>query len=978
MRSLMLFLLFALLFSSCTLKTRYVIKVKTDNNGFTYEKVTNDPSNLRIYTLDNGLRVYLSENKIEPKIQTIIAVKVGGVDDPDDNTGLAHYFEHLMFKGTQNIGTVDFEKEEILLDEISQLYEEHKAENDLERKKYIYKKIDSISHLAAKFAIAGEYEKMISSLGAEGTNAFTSTEMTCYINTVPSNEINKWLTIEAERFSNPVIRLFHTELETVYEEYNMGQDNDGNKTYDKINQLIFGDHRYGTRDVIGKPEHLKNPSINAIYDFYNRFYVPNNMAVIFSGDFNSDSMIVKINNTFGQFQHKEIVKTELKEIPALQEIKKAEVYGPQMESILFAYRMNGIKSSDKIYVEIINQLLNNRTAGAFQLNLMQEQKLLFAYSYTNFMKQYGTHTFGGGPKEDQTLDEVVELIRGEIEKIKNGEFDEDMLSGIIKNLRIERIKKYEQNWRAYFMMDAFINDIPWKEELESIDVLERITKEEIIAFAQKKYQDNYALVYKKQGEDTNKVVVEKPIITPIDLNRDSKSEFSKQISEIETPRLTPDFFKYGEDMKIHTLDNGLEVDYVKNDKNDLFDLYISFEYGSLHSKSLPVALGLLDKLGTSKYSPREFKLELFKNGLTLTSFYTVNNSFIQISGLQESFNKALELANHLMREVQPDSVVYAEQVKDIIKSRENQKTNRWIILYNALYNYSKFGPNNPNTFLLSEEELNETDPKVFTDLIHQMCNYKHRIFYYGPEDESGLLKSIEDNYLLSDYLTELPVPELSLKEMEYNEPQVFFVHYDIVQSMIILLGRANEFNPDIFKVSDLFNIYYGEGLTSIVFQEIREKQGLAYIAYGNYRPPIFPDQSMYILAILSTQPDKMDEALSTMKSILSEMPKSEVQFTASKESLLKGIEAERHESGRHVFWTYIWHQNLGMEQNNREDVYNSTKELTLEDLEIFFNEHIKDKSYNYLVVGDKNKVDKELLSQYGEMKELDLEEIFGF
>jgi zinc protease len=241
---LMSFLL--LIFISCTtnINKNYEAKVITDANGFTYETVADDPTGLRLYTLENGLKVYLSKNEEEPKIQTLIAVRAGSKYDPSDNTGLAHYLEHMVFKGTDKIGTQDFEKEAVYLKNISDLYEAHKVENDPEKKGSIYKEIDEVSQEASKISIANEYDKMVSSLGAEGTNAFTSNEQTVYVNKIPANELEKWLTLESERFSKLVLRLFHTELEAVFEEFNRGQDSDGRKQYFAVLKGLYPNHPY--------------------------------------------------------------------------------------------------------------------------------------------------------------------------------------------------------------------------------------------------------------------------------------------------------------------------------------------------------------------------------------------------------------------------------------------------------------------------------------------------------------------------------------------------------------------------------------------------------------------------------------------------------------------------------------------------------------------------------------------------------------
>ncbi|MEI8137279.1 MAG: insulinase family protein, partial [Bacteroidota bacterium] len=244
------------------------IPVTDNNNSSNYEYALNDPLKTRIYTLKNGMKVYLSVYRDAPRIQTFIAVKAGSKNDPADATGLAHYLEHMVFKGTNVYGTKDFKKEEAEIKKIENLYEDYRQTKDETKRKTIYHKIDSISGVAAKYAIANEYDKMLATIGASGTNAFTSFDQTVYVNDIPSNQIDTWLKIEAERFRKPVLRLFHTELEAVYEEKNRGLDNDGNKVYEALFEGLFKNHTYGTQTTIGTIEHLKNPSMVEINKFY--------------------------------------------------------------------------------------------------------------------------------------------------------------------------------------------------------------------------------------------------------------------------------------------------------------------------------------------------------------------------------------------------------------------------------------------------------------------------------------------------------------------------------------------------------------------------------------------------------------------------------------------------------------------------------------------------------------------------------------
>jgi predicted Zn-dependent peptidase len=227
-----------MIFSSCQTE-KYKISEKQDSNGFSYITVNNDPFRARVYTLDNGLKVFLSRNTDQPRISALIGVKAGSAYEDPTATGLAHYLEHMMFKGTSKIGAMNWEAEKILIDQISDLFEEHRNTDDPAEKKAIYRKIDSLSYIAAGYVATNELDKIYTALGDNMLNAGTSYESTIYMCEIPKNEIEKWAKIESERFSDVVLRLFHTELETVYEEFNMYQDMDGTRANNMLMKMLF-------------------------------------------------------------------------------------------------------------------------------------------------------------------------------------------------------------------------------------------------------------------------------------------------------------------------------------------------------------------------------------------------------------------------------------------------------------------------------------------------------------------------------------------------------------------------------------------------------------------------------------------------------------------------------------------------------------------------------------------------------------------
>ena len=574
---------------------------KLENN---YQSVQNDPMNSRIYTLDNGLKVYLTVYKDAPRVQTYIAVRAGSKNDPSDATGLAHYLEHMLFKGTDKYGSLDYTKEEPMLKQIEDLYEEYRQidMDDTENRNKVWGQIDSVSGEAAKYAIANEYDKMISSVGAKGTNAYTSAESTVYVNDIPSNQLKKWLDIEAERFRMPVFRLFHTELEAVYEEKNRGLDNDGRKMFEAMLEGLFQKHTYGTQTTIGTVEHLKNPSLKEIRKYFNKNYVPNNMAICMSGDFDPDSVIHWVNDRFGSFQRKEDPQfTPAVEEPITTPIVK-DVYGPDAERLYLAFRFPGTADRETKVLRIIDMILSNSQAGLIDLDLNQQQKVLQASSFVYRLTDYSSHILFGIPKQGQSLDEVKNLLLEEIEKVKSGDFPDWLIPAIINDFKLNKTKSYESNsQRADAFVQSFIQKVPWEDAVNEIKELESITKEEVIAVANKYYGNNYVLVNKHLGEDNSVRKVSKPAITPVEVNRDAQSDFLTNILDEEVPDIEPVFLDYANDIK--KTDIGVPLLYMQNSENSRFKLFYISDRGNNHSKKLSMAIDYLNYLGTEDMNP---------------------------------------------------------------------------------------------------------------------------------------------------------------------------------------------------------------------------------------------------------------------------------------------------------------------------------------------------------------------------------------
>lgn len=955
---------------------QYQWKFAKDKNGYEYKYVEGDHLNCRIYSLNNGLTVFLRQLKDEPRIQTYIAVRAGSTYDPKETTGLAHYLEHMMFKGSSKIGSANWDREKPLLDEISKLFELHRATDNPSEKKRIYRMIDSVSQIAAQYAIPSEYDKMVSGIGAKGTNAYTSTERTVYINDIPANELERWLTIESERFGELVLRLFHTELETVYEEFNMYQDEDWTRVEEAFNSAMFKKHPYGTQTVIGNPQHLKNPSMVNIHNYFNNFYVPNNMAMSLSGDLDFEQTIQLVDKYFGKLKKgNPPVIQHPKEEPITKPVLK-EVFGPQPEFLVLGYRLMGYNDPELMKAYILDQILSNGKAGLIDLDLIKSQKVLDASTYLDKNIDYSVHSISASPREGQSLEELKQLILSEIEKIKKGEFDDWLIEAIINNIKLSRMRAEETNGIAHTFAISFTMKEDWLKYYSFIKELEKITKQDIVKFANEYYKDNYVCVFKRIGKDENIVKVEKPEITPVQMNRDAQSAFYKKVMAMEVSPLQPVFLDFDKDIIRKKLSNGIEFNYIQNEINDFFQLSFILDMGKNHDLKTELAVDYLPYIGTTKYSPQDLSKEFYKLGINLSVSTSDDRSYISISGLKQNLEKGLELLEHTLANAKPDQQIYNDFVDGIIKSRNDAKLDKNSILWGAMFSYAMYDGKSPFTNILSEDELRNINPKELTDIIKNLLSYKHYIFYYGKDAEFAQ-KAIEKIHKFEfNKLKDYPKPT-SYKERNFDNNYVFIVDYDMVQSNVLFMSKDCKFDKNLLPYSRIFGEYFGGGLSSIVFQEIREARALAYSAFSAFSTPSKPDLSHFVFGFVGTQPDKLKIATDALVSLLNDMPKATAQFEQSKTGVMRKIESERITKAS-IFWTYLSNKDKGINYDIRKDIYEKTKTMSINELDDFFNTHIKNKKYIFLILANKSSLDYNVLRQIGEIKELSLKEIFNY
>jgi len=968
---------FLFLILSCQTDTESLVtESATDANGYNYEYVTNDQSGTRVYTLDNGLKVYLSVYKEEPRIMTYIPVKAGGKYDPANSTGLAHYLEHMLFKGSADYGTKDWEKEKPLIDEIEQLFEEYRTTTNEDKRTALYAEIDNVSQKASQYAIANEYDKMCAYLGYTMTNAYTTEDRTVYMNNIPSNQLENFLDIESNRFQIIVNRLFHTELETVYEEKNRSLDNDYWKAFEAMAKEIFPNHPYGTQTVIGTIEHLKNPSITDINNYFYKYYVPNNMAICMSGDLDPEQTIELVDKYWGGIESKEIDNYAEVEADPILTNKELTIVGPDKDRLTMGFRFNGTASDDYYKLQLVDYMLNNSTAGLIDLNLVQAQKVLGGGCYVNNSNDYSVHSFWGEPREGQSLEEVKDLLLGQIDLLKNGEFEDWLVPAVINEFKKVKMESLEDNnSRANDMVMAFTNDIPWVDYVGMIQKMEAMTKEDIVNFVSENY-NHHVIVYKENGEDPNKVQVDKPKITPVEVDRKTQSDFFQRIKERDVAEIAPVFVDYEKDFSKNEMNAGVTVLYKENEENSLFTLYYLLETGTNENPEVKMALDYLNYLGNETYSADEFKKEMYKIGCNFGVFAGEQRLYVYLSGLDDNMEEGVKLFESLLSSAQGDDGVLENVKLDAHKSRSDAKKEKWRILWQGLSNYAKYGKESPYTNVMSNEAIDEIQSDELIDIIHNITKMEHKVLYYGPKSEQAIMSMLNELHQVPDQL--LPLPERKVfASKDMNDPEVYFANYDMVQAEMLLSSKKDQFNKDLLPEVNVFNEYFGSGMSSVLFQEIREARGLAYSVFSRYEVAQKVDENDYLTAYLGTQADKQEEALDALVDLLNNLPESEKNFETAKQSILSKMESNRITKTR-VFFNYLSAVDRNLDYDVRKDVYKRVKNMKFDDLKNFHSEYVKNQKFNISVIGDEKKIDFKALGKYGEVTQLSLPEIFGY
>ena len=922
--------------------------------------------------LDNGLKLVMCENHDQPEIYGAIYVHAGSKNDPTDATGMAHYFEHIMFKGTDRIGTLDWEKEKVYLDSISMMYDRLHETTDPAERNAIQLKINELSIASTDYAIPNETDVILTQMGGKGLNAGTSYDQTMYFNTFPSNQLSKWMDVYVERFRNPVFRLFQSELEAVYEEKNMYGDNPITGFQEYLFHEVFGEHPYG-RPVIGYTEHLKNPQPAKMHEFYNTYYVANNMTLILVGDFNMEEAEAMAAEKFGTWRSGKVPPMPEYNLPKFNGpvVKEVRMTPIKMGALIFP----GVKNSDPdmVPLSMACQIFCNGETGLAD-KLMLEGKVMAAIMVPLSLEDYGVNLMLYVPKLiGQSHEKAEALIFDCIDQLKRGEFSDELFEAVRMGELMERLRATESLSKlASLFLEMEMQGQTYEELLAETERIKTITKDEVVAIANKYFGNDYLDVRSKMGS-TPKDKVEKPNWKPLEAkNTNAKSDFAKMIEAEEVPEVTPQVIEFGKDVKITDISEGFKLYSAINTANDIFELSFCFNYGNLDDPDLEKAVGYLYMQGTESLPYQEFALELQKMGASIDCYSDENEFMVKITGFEKDLERLLELCHDKLYNPSNDE----SQIKILAEAeRMNAKTSKedastWA---RAVREYALYGE---KSSFLNHSSVKVWSKRTGEELLAQVAEALKRdgyVLYTGNQYPHVLVNSIKAHNILP--AKPIKGEEKYLVENKFTEPRIFFApNKSFRQSNIWFYVPGEKLSLQDEAMAGMFSKYFGTDMYSIVFQEIREFRSLGYTAYASYLFDDLERKPGYLRGFLGTQGDKTIDGITAMTDLITNMPERVEKFNASKEALLKSRASTYYTFRSKPSMVRYWVRK-GYDHDPRAEVTELVRKAEFEDVMSFYNRMVKNRPVVIMMSGSPKSVDTKELAKFGKVTKLKYKQI---
>ena len=945
-----------------------------------YQSQAEDLNALKVkeYRLENGLTVWLNEDHSQPKVFGAVVVKAGAKDCPD--TGIAHYFEHMMFKGTDRIGTLDYESEKVLLDSIAMKYDELAMTEDTAARARLQKEINELSIRSSEYVIPNEFNRLINRFGGSGLNAATSYDATIYFNTFSPQYMVQWAEINSERLINPVFRLFQSELETVYEEKNMYGDFIGGQVMDTLMARYFGPHPYAY-PIIGSTKNLKNPRLTEMHKFFEDYYVASNMALILSGDFDAQQVMPILEKAFSRIRSGNAPKQEKVMLPPFngRETMKVKFPIPFIKAMGLGFRGVSANHEDQVALNIAVNLLNNANGTGYLDKLMVEHKLMGALAINESMNEAGILAVAIMPKLlIQSYSSAEKMVWDEINRVKNGDFSDEMFN----SLKLEQKRQYASSLenidsRATIMMNLFSQGKSWNDYLNEVARIESITKEDVVRVAQKYFSNNYLCVTKSTGKYP-KDNLPKPAFSPVvPRNADASSSYAKQLEKIPEQQVAPRIIDFEKDVKTSKLTPLVTLYTTPNPLNDIFTLNISYGIGALEQPELMQLTNYLQLLGTESLSFEQFRSRLQSIGSTLAFDVTPDAFVMKVTGFDNHIDETMELVGDFIRHAKADDKKL-RQIVDDAKVSEKAFFKSGDNVASALLEQVKYGDQSRYLRKLSLSQIKKLKGKDMLAIYDKVRSVQCDLHYCGTLPVEKVIGTIRQHLPLerttiasnSPYYRELK---------QYDRPTVFFIDMpDMAQSIVYGYVKGDPVDDKASRhASRLFSVYFGGDMSSLMFQEIREFRSFAYRTSGRYQLPNHAHKGTAgsFTAMLSTQSDKTLDALGVLDSLIREMPLKPERMEAVKQTLVNRINND-YPPFRNLSEKVASARMEGFDRDPAEEFLRDIATMDMQDISRFYQEQISGRPVVYVITGNRKHIDMKKLAEYGTIIKVKKKDIY--
>ena len=945
-----------------------------------YQSQAEDLNALKVkeYRLENGLTVWLNEDHSQPKVFGAVVVKAGAKDCPD--TGIAHYFEHMMFKGTDRIGTLDYESEKVLLDSIAMKYDELAMTEDTAARARLQKEINELSIRSSEYVIPNEFNRLINRFGGSGLNAATSYDATIYFNTFSPQYMVQWAEINSERLINPVFRLFQSELETVYEEKNMYGDFIGGQVMDTLMARYFGPHPYAY-PIIGSTKNLKNPRLTEMHKFFEDYYVASNMALILSGDFDAQQVMPILEKAFSRIRSGNAPKQEKVMLPPFngRETMKVKFPIPFIKAMGLGFRGVSANHEDQVALNIAVNLLNNANGTGYLDKLMVEHKLMGALAINESMNEAGILAVAIMPKLlIQSYSSAEKMVWDEINRVKNGDFSDEMFN----SLKLEQKRQYASSLenidsRATIMMNLFSQGKSWNDYLNEVARIESITKEDVVRVAQKYFSNNYLCVTKSTGKYP-KDNLPKPAFSPVvPRNADASSSYAKQLEKIPEQQVAPRIIDFEKDVKTSKLTPLVTLYTTPNPLNDIFTLNISYGIGALEQPELMQLTNYLQLLGTESLSFEQFRSRLQSIGSTLAFDVTPDAFVMKVTGFDNHIDETMELVGDFIRHAKADDKKL-RQIVDDAKVSEKAFFKSGDNVASALLEQVKYGDQSRYLRKLSLSQIKKLKGKDMLAIYDKVRSVQCDLHYCGTLPVEKVIGTIRQHLPLerttiasnSPYYRELK---------QYDRPTVFFIDMpDMAQSIVYGYVKGDPVDDKASRhASRLFSVYFGGDMSSLMFQEIREFRSFAYRTSGRYQLPNHAHKGTAgsFTAMLSTQSDKTLDALGVLDSLIREMPLKPERVEAVKQTLVNRINND-YPPFRNLSEKVASARMEGFDRDPAEEFLRDIATMDMQDISRCYREQISGRPVVYVIAGNRKHIDMKKLAEYGTIIKVKKKDIY--